>query len=175
MATAAVVALTGANAIPGRHTFKKTFALQYPNGDAVDLTPYSANGLEAEFRLDANNASKVFDLAGAGDEAGSDGIDISGDATLGLIEITISDATTHQTARRPVGIPASLRVFAMGLIRFLRLRRYSLNRGSSRQVLRKVILFAARSPVLVGTAITVRQLGEVAVRRRRFGHPFERV
>jgi hypothetical protein len=95
MATAAEVALTGANAIPGRHTFKKTFALQYPNGDAVDLTPYSANGLEAEFRLDANNASKVFDLAGAGAQAGSDGIDISGDATLGLIEITISDATTE--------------------------------------------------------------------------------
>ena len=30
-------------------------------------------------------------------------------------KITISDATTHQTAKRPVGIPEALRVVAIGI------------------------------------------------------------
>jgi hypothetical protein len=31
-------------------------------------------------------------------------------------KITISDATTHQTPKRPVGIPDELRVVAIGLM-----------------------------------------------------------
>lgn len=95
MAAAAEVALTGANAIPGRHTFKKTFLLQYPNGSPVDLTIYVAGGLEADFRLDANNAGTVFTMAGAGGTDGSTGVDIVLPATSGLIEITIQHSETE--------------------------------------------------------------------------------
>lgn len=93
MATAAEVALTGALALPGRHTYKKTFALQYPNGDPVDLTPYDyTGGLEVTFRVDPNGTViKSIDNA-ASLNPGESNIKISGLAVNGVIEITIDAA-----------------------------------------------------------------------------------
>src|SRR5262249_33429917 len=84
-------------------------------------------------------------------------------------KITISQHSTHHTASRPVGIPIALRVVAIVC---------ALNGRSPlsrRLVLRPVILDAARGAVLVGAAVDGRHLGPVAVRRRRFGRPLQRV
>src|SRR5690606_41890866 len=94
-------------------------------------------------------------------------------------KITISEAMTHHTARRPVGIPAALRVVAIGRADIRLLSARSRGRGSrpasGRDVLRPVVLLAARHAVLVGAAIHARHLvgAPVAVRRRRPGRPLE--
>src|SRR5262245_8027218 len=82
---------------------------------------------------------------------------------------TISETSTHHTASRSVGIPIALRVVAIVCALTPSLL------GSARLVLRPVILGASRDAVLVGAAVDVRQFGSVAVRRRRFGRPFQRV
>src|SRR5216117_3591215 len=84
-------------------------------------------------------------------------------------KITISEHSTHHTASRPVGIPIALRVVA--IVCALNVR----SPLSRRLVLRPVVLGAVRDAVLVGPAVDDRQLGPVAVGRRRLGRPLQRV
>src|SRR4029077_14775756 len=79
--------------------------------------------------------------------------------------MTISETSTHHTARRPVGMFMLARCVAMVLVLM----------GSALLVLRPVIEVAARRRVLVRTAIDGGHLAPVAVPPPRIRRPLERV
>src|SRR5262249_60031276 len=80
-------------------------------------------------------------------------------------KITISETSTHHTARRPVGMFMLARCVAIVLTLI----------GSALFVLGPVVALPAGGGVLVGPAIDRGHLAPVAVRRGRVRRPLERV
>jgi hypothetical protein len=70
-------------------------------------------------------------------------------------KMTTSEASTHQTAKRPVGMVVALRVVAIGFAMSVQLIHRRCRDASGGFVLRPVVVVAIGRAVLVRTAVAV--------------------